>query len=240
MGHARCIARPGSRGAIGTSKTTVGSAAVTITMSDFQAPSLVLENTRKSIHAWQDRIRDPSLTVLLILELAAIFLATPLAAEGLPMTRAITDTLVLGVLGIVVMLSHRLGAIIFILLGLAVIAASILHSGEWSPVSAPALRREGDILVFCALIWEVAHAVYADGPITSYRLQGAVVLYLSLATVFAAAYGLIWELNPSAFVYLLAPVGSPKEVATMLYFSLTTLTTTGYGTSLRSILSLAA
>jgi hypothetical protein len=81
-------------------------------MSDFQAPSLVLENTRKSIHAWQDRIRDPSLTVLLILELAAIFLATPLAAEGLPMARAITDTLVLGVLGIVVMLSHRLGAII--------------------------------------------------------------------------------------------------------------------------------
>jgi hypothetical protein len=229
MGCRRGFTRIGSQGAIGESKTTVSSAAIAITMSDLQAPSLVLENARKSIHAWQDRIRDPSLTVLLILELAAIFLATPLAAEGLPMARAITDSLVLGVLGIVVMLSHRPGAIILILLGLAVIAASFLYGGEWSPVSAPVLRREGDILVFCALIWVIAHAVYAGGPITSYRLQGAVVLYLTLATVFAAAYGLIWELNPSAFVHLLAPVGSPKEVATMLYFSLTTLTTAGYG-----------
>ena len=229
MGHARRVARIGSQGAIGESKTTVSSAAIAITMSDLQPHALSLENARKSIRTWQDRFRDPSLTVLLILELAAIFLATPLAAKGLPMARVITDTLVLAVLGIVVVLSHRLGAILLILLGLAVIAASILYGGEASPFSAAALRREGDILVFCALIWVVAHAVFAAGPITSYRLQGAVVLYLTLATVFAAAYGLIWELNPSAFVHLVAPVGSPKEVATMLYFSLTTLTTAGYG-----------
>jgi hypothetical protein len=56
-----------------------------------------------------------------------------------------------------------------------------------------------------------------------------VVLYLSLATIFAAAFGPIWELSPGAFVNLLAPLGGPEEVATMLYFSLTTLTTTGYG-----------
>jgi hypothetical protein len=42
-------------------------------------------------------------------------------------------------------------------------------------------------------------------------------------------YGLIWELSPDAFVNLVAPEGDPKEVAAMLYFSLTTLTTTGYG-----------
>ena len=229
MGHARRVARLGSRGAIGKLKARVSCAAIAIAMSDLQAHALSLENARKSIRTWQDRFRDPSLTVLLILELAAIFLATPLAAEGLPMARVIADTLVLAVLGIVVVLSHRLGAIILILLGLAVIAASILYSEESSPLSAAALRRGADILVFCALIWVVAHAVFAGGPITSYRLQGAVVLYLSLAMVFAAAYGLIWELNPGAFVHLLAPVGSSKEAATMLYFSLTTLTTTGYG-----------
>ena len=67
-----------------------------------------------------------------------------------------------------------------------------------------------------------------DDP-TIHRLQGAVVIYLSLATIFAAIFGLIWELSPSAFVNLLTPVGGPEEVATMLYFSLTTLTTTGYG-----------
>ena len=39
----------------------------------------------------------------------------------------------------------------------------------------------------------------------------------------------MWELNSGAFVNVVTPSGGPEEVATMLYFSLTTLTTTGYG-----------
>ncbi len=191
--------------------------------------TVAVDNTRRSIHAWQDRVRNPSLTALLVLELCAIFLAAPLAAKGLPIARALVDMLVLAVLVIVVMLSHRWGAIILILLGLAVITASFLLSGEWSQVSTTVLRRGGDILAFSALTWVVAHAVYAPGRITFHRLQGAVVLYLSLATIFASAFGLIWELSTGAFVNLVARAGGPEEVATMLYFSLTTLTTTGYG-----------
>ena len=200
-----------------------------MTMHGDQRHSVIVDNTRRSIHAWQDGARNPSLTVLLVLELCAVFLAAPLAAKGLPIARAVADTLVLAVLVIVVMLSHRWHAIILILLGLAATAASILLSGEWSPVSTTVLRRGGDILAFSALTWVVGHAVYAPGRITSHRLQGAVVLYLSLATIFASAYGLIWELSPGAFANLHARAGSPEEVATMLYFSLTTLTTTGYG-----------
>jgi len=116
-----------------------------------------------------------------------------------------------------------------ILLGLAAIPASFLLSRAGAPVSTIVLRRGGDILAFSALTWVVADAVYAPGRITFHRLQGAVVLYLSLATIFAAAYGLIWELSPGAFANLVAEVGGPEEVGTMLYFSLTTLTTTGYG-----------
>jgi hypothetical protein len=189
----------------------------------------VVDNARTRIRAWQDRIRDPSLTVLLVLELCAVFLAAPLAAKGLPIARAVADTLVLAVLVIVVMLSPRPGAIILILLGLAATVTSLLLSGEWSPVSTSVLGRGGQILVFSALTWVVAHAVYAPGRITFRRLQGAAVIYLNLATIFAAAYGLIWELSPGAFVNLVTPTDDPQEVATMLYFSLTTLTTTGYG-----------
>jgi len=196
---------------------------------DYQRHPVVVDNTRKSIHAWQNRVRDPSLTTLLVLELCAIFLTAPLAAEGLPIARAVADILALAVLVVVVMLSHRWGAIILILLGLAAIAASVLLSGERSPVSTTMLRRGGDILAFSALTWVVAHAVYAPGRITFRRLQGAVVVYLSLATIFASAYGLIWELRPGALANVLAPLGGPEEVGTMLYFSLTTLTTTGYG-----------
>lgn len=169
------------------------------------------------------------LTVLLVLEMCAIFLAAPLAAKGLPIAQVVADALVLAVLAIVVMLSPRPGGIVLILLGLAATAASYLPSEGWSPVSMAVFRRGGSIFTFSALTWVVAHAVYAPGRITFHRLQGAIMIYLSLATIFAAAYGLIWELNPSAFANLVAPAGGAEEVGNMLYFSLTTLTTTGYG-----------
>ena len=198
-------------------------------MNGSKRDSAVVDNARTRIRAWQDRIRDPSLTVLLVLELCTVFLAAPLAAKGLPIARAVADTLVLAVLVIVVMLSPRPGAVILILLGLTATATSFLMSTEWSPASTTVLRRGGQILAFSALTWVVAHAVYAPGRITFRRLQGAAVLYLNLATIFAAAYGLIWKLSPGAFVNLITPADGPQEVATMLYFSLTTLTTTGYG-----------
>ena len=130
---------------------------------------------------------------------------------------------------IVVMLSQRWSAVILILLGLAAIVASFLLSEGSSLVPTASLHRAGDILAFSALTWVVAHAVYAPGRITFRRLQGAAVLYLSLATIFASAYALIWELSPGAFANLVAQVGGPQEIGTMLYFSLTTLTTTSYG-----------
>src|SRR5207253_1152913 len=39
-------------------------------------------DNRRSLRSWQDRVRDPSLTVLLVLELCLVFLAGPLAARG--------------------------------------------------------------------------------------------------------------------------------------------------------------
>ena len=198
-------------------------------MNTGKRPSIVVDNRRRSIPAWQDRISDPSLTVLLVLQLCAIFVAAPLAAKGLPMARTVANALVLAVLAIVVMLSRKWGAIVVILLGLAATVVSFLPPGEWSPVSSTIAHHGGEILGFSALVWVVAHAVYAPGRITLHRLQGAVVIYLNLAVIFAAAYGLIWELIPDAFASIAAPTVNPHEVENMLYLSLTTLTTTGYG-----------
>src|SRR5262249_12650745 len=63
----------------------------------------------------------------------------------------------------------------------------------------------------------------------SIRLQGAVVVYLDIAMIFAASYGLFWEMSPGAFANLPARADRSVETASMLYFSLTTLSTTGYG-----------
>jgi Ion channel len=183
---------------------------------------------RTAIHTWQDRIRDPSLTVLLILQLCALFVAVPLAAQGRPVARVVGESLVLAVVLIVVMLSHRPGAILVILLGLSATFSSLWQS---SPMAESLLSRGGGILTFSALSWVVAHAVYAPGRITFRRLQGALVLYLNLGTIFASAYHLIWDLSPGAFAHLGAdtPGRGPSQIAVMLYFSFTTLTTTGFG-----------
>lgn len=191
--------------------------------------AIVLNERRRRLRAWQERVRDPSLTVLLVLELCTVFLAEPLAARGLPIARAVTDTLVLVVVVIVVALSHRRGAILLILLGLAATEASSLLGPEWSPVTAGVIGRGGNMLVFSALTWVVAYAVYAPGRITSRRLQGALVVYLNLALIFASAFSLIWELRPGAFANLSLAAGGPAVLDAMTYFSLTTLTTTGYG-----------
>jgi hypothetical protein len=55
-----------------------------VTTHDHRRHSVIVDNTRRSIHAREDRVRDPSLTALLIVELCAVFLAAPLAAKGLP------------------------------------------------------------------------------------------------------------------------------------------------------------
>jgi hypothetical protein len=194
-----------------------------------QRHPFVVDTRRSSIRDWQDRFRDPSLTVLLVLELCLVFVAAPLAAKGLPIAGPIIQAMVLVVVVIVVMLSQRRGAIVAILPGLAASLASISLGSEWSPVAASVLRRGGSILTFLALTWVVSHAVYAPGRITFHRLQGAVVVYLNLAIIFTSAFTLIWEMNPAAFTDLPAPTGGPGDLATILYFSLTTLTTTGYG-----------
>jgi ion channel len=188
-----------------------------------------LDDRLSSMQAWQDRFRDPGLTVLLVFQLSLIFFAAPLAARGLPIARQIGEALVLAVVVIVVMLSRNRGAIALILLGMAATLASFALESELSPITTTVLRRGGDIVSFSALSWVVALAVYAPGRITSHRLQGAAVVYMNIATIFAAAFTLIWELSPAAFANFAPPTGELGEMATMLYFSLTTLTTTGYG-----------
>src|SRR5215470_15116315 len=115
---------------------------------DTDALTLAQRRLDQAKLAHEDRVRDSSLTALLVLEIYAILLAAPLAAKGLPIARAVADGLVLAVLAMVVMLSHRWGAIVLILLGLAAVAASLLLSGEAALVLSAVLRYGGDILAF--------------------------------------------------------------------------------------------
>jgi hypothetical protein len=134
-----------------------------------------IEQAERSVLAWQNRVRDAGLTTLLVLELCAIFVAGPLAAKGVPFALPATNTIVVSVLVIIVMLSQQWGAIILVAVGLIATGASFLLNGHSSWALTMVLRRGGEMLAFLALVWVVAHAVYAPGRITYRRLQGAAV-----------------------------------------------------------------
>jgi hypothetical protein len=53
-----------------------------MTVHGSQRHSIVVDNRRRSIRAWQDRFRDRGLTVLLVLDRCLVFLVAPLAAKG--------------------------------------------------------------------------------------------------------------------------------------------------------------
>jgi hypothetical protein len=96
---------------------------------------LVVDDRIGAIRAWQDRIRNPSLTALLILSLCTIFLAMSLAAKEQPIARVVGQMLGLVALVIVVLLSHDRGAIVAIWPEVLAIAASAPFGRGWLPIA---------------------------------------------------------------------------------------------------------
>ncbi len=82
------------------------------------------------------------------------------------------------------------------------------------------------IVFYCVfLIWVVLKRTFAAGPVTFHRIQGAIVVYLLVSFLFALLFHVLYLLDPgTAFKGLVS--GDYRE---FLYFSLTTLTTVGYG-----------
>jgi len=182
-----------------------------------------------TFRGWQERLRDPALTALLVLESLVIFVMSPLRAMDVVTPPSITVTVVLGVITVVVLLSRSAGAIVLVLASIALnLTGALMHLANPSTFT-DVLSAAGEILARGALGWVVAAAVFAPGQITHYRIQGAVVLYLNVAMIFGTLYGLLLEVAPGALTGLSAPPNEARSLAAITYFSLTTLTTTGFG-----------
>ena len=74
----------------------------------------------------------------------------------------------------------------------------------------------------------VTRQVFGPGRVTGHRVQGAVLVYLNLASLFAIAYSALVVRLPDAIAHV-TPVAGGTRTAELTYFSLTTLTTSGYG-----------
>ena len=183
---------------------------------------------------WQNWLRDPALTVLLMVQLTAMFVLTPLAAMGVPIPPLMVELLLSAVIGIVMLITVSRWAI-----ALAVLSVALIIAAEFLRIDRPSelsdwIGHGGTILGFSTVSWVVARAVFAGGRVNVHRVQGAIVLYLNFAMNFTSAYRLVFELSPGSFKGIppdaaAAPLTDHGVLATMLYFSFTTLTSVEFG-----------
>jgi voltage-gated potassium channel Kch len=175
------------------------------------------------------RLREGSLTILLVVQCLLIFVAEPLAALNVRLTAITTGLLAVGFL-VAALAASRSRTAAALILACAVVALIGTETRHTHPTTLTDLFGHGAaLLALAALSSVVARAVFAPGEITYHRIRGAIVLYLNVALMFTAAYRLIAELAPDAFKNLSPADNEIAATGTMLYFSFTTLTSTGYG-----------
>jgi hypothetical protein len=175
---------------------------------------------------------DLSLRLLLLFLLIVLFVAVPLAGLGVVDEwgdlMAATAFSLLGISGVLAVTRTR-GARTFGLLAMTVPVGLSFYNALAPGHASGALRAA---LTVVALLWLALLAlqhVFRAGTITAARLQGAIAVYLLLAVAFAELYWMLLQLRPEAFSFP-HPVTTHGVVrANLFYFSVTTLTTLGYG-----------
>ena len=176
-----------------------------------------------------DKAHEASLTALLLLECLLIFVAMPAASLNVRLTGITTALLAIGFLLAALTASRSRAAVALILIcagvALAGTAARHRHPGALTDL----FGHGAAIVALAALSVVVGRGVFAPGEVTHHRIRGAIVLYLNFALMFTAAYRLIVELAPDAFRNLDPAANDLTATSTMVYFSFTTLTSTGYG-----------
>lgn len=172
------------------------------------------------LERWQNQVREPSLTVLLLGQIVLLFVVSPLSN-----LHVISYPVVSGLQMLLLLISYfalplrsKVRSLILVCLvpmGWVLVAGSNLYIGLL-------LRMVGTLGITVA----VGQAVFRAQRITSHQLRGAVVVYLNLALLFMGAYLVLAMRFPGAFTTL---TKAPLHPGELLYFSLTTLTSTGYG-----------
>jgi hypothetical protein len=176
----------------------------------------------------RQRWSDPLLTALTVLLIVMLFVVAPLQASGIFIFQAfeLVFAIVL-IAGVFVMSGSRTAAAAML------VALAMATIGAIFRLKAPSIL---DINLFAGawlitgivMGFVVSRAVFTGGRVTYHHIMGAVLLYLTIAITFVALFTFIGTLIPKAFSGL-SIEDSPALASNLIYFSFTTLTTTGYG-----------
>jgi hypothetical protein len=179
-------------------------------------------------HLRHPHLRERGLTLLVILETIGLFLVAPLAEKG-AVPSALTALLLAGIMVcvVVVVWGSRL-AVAALGAGAAVeLAATFIRIVRPSE-RTEALDFAAGLLLSMTLIVVIGIAVFRPGPVNIHRILGAIAIYLNIAVTFALGYRVVDAFSIGAFTGNSAPP-TQHSIEALLYFSFSTLTTSGYG-----------
>jgi hypothetical protein len=175
------------------------------------------------------RLGEWSLRALLILLVVDFFIVAPVAqGETLPALRPVIHSIVL-LSGTVVALRSRAAVLTVVALLAAVgfVTHWIYH--DHPSVALGRADTALSLLFTGTLTGVVLVQVFRAGPITLYRIEGAITAYLLVVYSWALAYQLVALGDPMAFSFPAVALQSQTLRFRLLYFSTTTLTTVSYG-----------
>ncbi|HEX4196528.1 MAG TPA: potassium channel family protein [Caulobacteraceae bacterium] len=176
---------------------------------------------------WRSAYRKVGLSVILVLLATIMFVVSPLAGAGWLSAEAIEALrFALAATAILVVSRSRLiTAAVAATFVVSLACIALLRNGVAG--HAIYVANIGITVAFdLAVAWTVAHAAFDAGRITIHRIMGAVILYLYIGLIFSSLYRLMAVFLHPSFGGL--PVGR-RNLSELLYFSLSTLTTSGYG-----------
>jgi hypothetical protein len=157
-----------------------------------------------------------------------MFVLAPLTASGV-ISVHVLETCRMGLAAVAVLLVTRnwiVSGVIVVTLIVSLLLSIGFQSGEG--VVVVALARTATVTAFdLAIAWAVAKVAFGHGKVNVHRIMGALILYLSIGLVFANAYRACALLLHPSFSGLNKSDG--HFISETLYFSLSTLTSTGYG-----------
>ena len=163
----------------------------------------------------------------LFLALLALLIAIPFLSDTIHGRRIIGffNVMVL-VTAVAAVASSRLSFVIAMLLGLAMLALQFLALQSGFPGHFALFWGFGAGFYGFTLVHLLNYVLRRD-RMTADKLYGAVAAYIMVAILWACLYGVLQYFYPGAFNFS----GTPKvlELAELVYFSFTALTTAGFG-----------
>jgi hypothetical protein len=187
-------------------------------------PAILSKNLPK--HFWTE---ESGLTSILVLLCISNFVIAPFFEKGQLLNILIRCIwLALLVAGITTLSETPLQRRLFSIIPVLLVSVNVIRYFRDSSFLIYIDLLTG-IAVFTLLIGMVFIKVFEKGPVTFHRIVGAVAGYMLIGNLWADVFQFLYVHLPGSIQLASSDTVSVIKPATFLYFSYTTLTTTGFG-----------